>query len=486
NISSGNPVFTASPTSFTLNPGASQQVTMTFTPTAAGAVTGNATITHNAANGSSTVSLSGTGDTHSTGLSTSTGRFSVGVPASAWVLMSVPYTLDNTAASALSSQLTGEDAWKMFVFSGGAYQDISTSSSAFQLARGFWFKTAARTSAFHLNFGGGSVVTSSTQQITVPTGWSIIGTPFYNNEATWSPVNTTAGSSGIRVWKYAHESNSWVGPLNPSTERMKPFEGYAVYNQTGAAAAFTFTRGPVTSGSVREWQEGDGWYLTLNVGDASLRIGEHRSAAEGLDLYDYPMPPSVPDATTERASLAGKLWSDIRPVENDAVTRWKVTIVPSGSPSIEIEEAFGIPPGWRVLAEGIPGIGSLALEQGKRYTLPDVAVPYTLVLVAGPQRTAEQEAVPASFSLSQNYPNPFNPSTTVTYQLASEGEVSLKVFNMLGEEVATLVGGYQKPGTYEVQWNGKNNDGAVVPSGIYFYSLRSGAFIDSKRMLLLK
>ena len=91
------------------------------------------------------------------------------------------------------------------------------------------------------------------------------------------------------------------------------------------------------------------------------------------------------------------------------------------------------------------------------------------------------EKIPASFSLSQNYPNPFNPSTTIKFQVSSFKFVSLKVYDVLGREVATLVNEQKSPGIYTVQW-----DASGVASGVYFYRLASGGFIETKRLLLLR
>lgn len=486
NVTSSNAAFTVSPTNFTLTAGSSQVVTVTFSPTVAGAHSATITLTHNASGGSSTVTATGTGEARSTGLATSTGRFSGGIPASSWVLMSVPYTLDNPSATALSAQLTGANAWKMYAYVGGNYQDISSAPDAFQLGRGFWFKTVARSSAFNLNFGGGSLVAGTSYQITVPTGWSLVGPPFYNNEATWSPVNTTAGSSGIRVWKYAHETNSWQGPLNPAVERMKPFGGYAVYNQTGAAATFTFTRGPVAAGSVREWTEGDGWYALLKIGTSSLRVGSHRLAKIEGDFYDYPSPPVPPESSVEGPSLDGKLWSDIRALDLSGVMKWRILVPPGTANALVTDELFGLPSGWKLVGTGIPNAGVVELEPGTKIPLPQLSTSYTLTLVAGRREEVEQETIPTSFSLGQNYPNPFNPSTSISYRLSAPSNVSLVVYNVIGKEVAILVQTYQQPGAYEVRWDGKDTAGELVPSGIYFYTLRAGQFTATKKMLFLR
>lgn len=89
--------------------------------------------------------------------------------------------------------------------------------------------------------------------------------------------------------------------------------------------------------------------------------------------------------------------------------------------------------------------------------------------------------VPAEFALMQNYPNPFNPSTTITYQVAVTGRVSLKAYNLLGQEIATLVNEVKSPGTYALKWNAEG-----IPSGIYFYKMQSGSFSATRRMMVLK
>jgi hypothetical protein len=85
------------------------------------------------------------------------------------------------------------------------------------------------------------------------------------------------------------------------------------------------------------------------------------------------------------------------------------------------------------------------------------------------------------FQLYQNYPNPFNPTTIISYQIINDGLVTIKVFDVLGREIRTLVNGYKVQGTYSVSF-----DASKLASGIYFYQLRSGNFISTKKMLLLK
>ena len=92
-----------------------------------------------------------------------------------------------------------------------------------------------------------------------------------------------------------------------------------------------------------------------------------------------------------------------------------------------------------------------------------------------------RNALPTVFNLEQNYPNPFNPSTVISYQLPVNSNVSLKIYDLLGREIATLVNEEQSAGWKEVKWNATG-----VASGIYFYKLTAGSFVETKKMLMLK
>ncbi|MDI6778679.1 MAG: T9SS type A sorting domain-containing protein, partial [Bacteroidota bacterium] len=94
--------------------------------------------------------------------------------------------------------------------------------------------------------------------------------------------------------------------------------------------------------------------------------------------------------------------------------------------------------------------------------------------------------VPEKFSVSQNYPNPFNPSTSIRYSLPASSNVKLIVFDITGNKVAELVNSDQAPGTYEATWNGRNDMGLDVSSGVYFYRLKCGNFTETKKLLLMK
>jgi Secretion system C-terminal sorting domain len=93
----------------------------------------------------------------------------------------------------------------------------------------------------------------------------------------------------------------------------------------------------------------------------------------------------------------------------------------------------------------------------------------------------DAQGVPAAWALEQNYPNPFNPTTVISYRLAAGNSVRLAVFDLLGREVALLVNENKKPGTYRVEF-----DATRFASGIYFYRLEAGPFVQTRKLCLVK
>jgi hypothetical protein len=98
----------------------------------------------------------------------------------------------------------------------------------------------------------------------------------------------------------------------------------------------------------------------------------------------------------------------------------------------------------------------------------------------------DDPGISRSYELYQNYPNPFNPNTAISYQLVANSFVTLKVYDVLGREIRTLVEGIVQAGVHSAGWDGKNDWGVGVPSGIYLCQLRTGSFVMTRKMLLIK
>ncbi|HOI28176.1 MAG TPA: T9SS type A sorting domain-containing protein [Melioribacteraceae bacterium] len=100
--------------------------------------------------------------------------------------------------------------------------------------------------------------------------------------------------------------------------------------------------------------------------------------------------------------------------------------------------------------------------------------------------TEEVELLPVAYSLEQNYPNPFNPETVISFSLPKSGNVQIKVYDVLGKEIKTLMSEDRTAGNHKIYWNATDDHGRRVSSGVYFYTISSGDFIQTKKMVLMK
>ncbi|MDP3444859.1 MAG: FlgD immunoglobulin-like domain containing protein, partial [Ignavibacteria bacterium] len=131
------------------------------------------------------------------------------------------------------------------------------------------------------------------------------------------------------------------------------------------------------------------------------------------------------------------------------------------------------PPGWYYIVNSDRGTVSLYLIRA-----------YVSSTVSGVKE--EYELLPGTYALAQNYPNPFNPETAISYTLAKQEFVTVKIYDALGKEIRTLVNQEREAGSYKTNWNGTDDNGNLVSSGIYFYKINAGKFSQTKKMVLAK
>jgi photosystem II stability/assembly factor-like uncharacterized protein len=123
-------------------------------------------------------------------------------------------------------------------------------------------------------------------------------------------------------------------------------------------------------------------------------------------------------------------------------------------------------------------------SEGNIYLVTDAGL-YKTISITSIHITG-QPILPNNISLCQNYPNPFNPSTKIEFALPHEANISLKIYDVMGREVATLLHEAKSAGRYVVEWNGRNTLNRQAASGIYFYGLEAGNYVETKKMILLK
>lgn len=164
----------------------------------------------------------------------------------------------------------------------------------------------------------------------------------------------------------------------------------------------------------------------------------------------------------------------------------------AGSNGSAITIGWNLPAGATGLLEDLLGgvVVSQAMQDSGTITISNLAldklkmtVTYNNIMTSVDEAGPE---LPDGFELEQNYPNPFNPTTMLSYKLAISSEVNLSIFNMAGQMVRTLVDGSKAAGAYKVRWDGRDQQGAKVASGLYLYRLRIGEQIRTRSMLLTK
>ena len=190
-------------------------------------------------------------------------------------------------------------------------------------------------------------------------------------------------------------------------------------------------------------------------------------------------------------------------VSIDSSATMTFTIINTGNADLEVTNISSNEPAFTVITsaivppyssqevevtftptEEIQYNGIIELSHNAQGSPDTVTVTGDGVIVPG----VEDELQPLTFSLEQNYPNPFNPVTMIKYQISELSFVTIKVYDVLGNEIETLVDEYKLAGTYEVEFNAASHSGEVrnLTSGVYFYKLVAGSFVETKKMLLLK
>jgi hypothetical protein len=123
----------------------------------------------------------------------------------------------------------------------------------------------------------------------------------------------------------------------------------------------------------------------------------------------------------------------------------------------------------------------IALQPGEFHIYTTVKLPTPEVGILLGLEDSEIADAPTEYALQQNYPNPFNPTTTIRYSIINPDVVKIKIYDVLGREVRTLVNEFKQVGTYELQFSANG-----LASGIYLYRIESGSFVETKKMILLK
>ncbi len=244
------------------------------------------------------------------------------------------------------------------------------------------------------------------------------------------------------------------------------------------------------------------WTFPLSVRDGQgtilLRIGIHPNGTDGFDpgLDQFAPPPAPSGSFDARLRVLSPLDDYITDIRNNSPGNktWLMLYqASSGNGPVVISwDSTTLPAPMRI-TDAINGtLFFLDMSLAGSVSSSNAFLSIGLQIVADISVGVAEKERPHEYRLFQNSPNPFNPSTTIKYALPAQSHVTLKIYDILGHEIRTLVSGLVDAGYKSVQWDSNNNYGNHVASGVYFYRLEatssdnlSGSFMQLKKMLLL-
>jgi hypothetical protein len=325
----------------------------------------------------------------------------------------------------------------VFKFSGG-YVPVTTAAPT----EGYWMKNNG---AETYSYPAIQVVTHT--DINAAAGWNLIG-GYENTVPTASLTTTPSGLLLLPIYEY---SGGYIVATN-----IVP--GYAYWAKMSAAGAINAPPLAKGSGEVVEYFAED-WGRIILTDAAGTNYTLYAVNGE-VDLNNYELPPAPPEGMFDIRYGSGRIAEDLsstQSIELSGVT-YPLTVRVEGM-DISLQDETG------------KQIGS-GLKAGEEVTIQNPV--NKLMVLSG-------ELTPTVYALEQNYPNPFNPATTIKFSIPEATNVTLSIYNTLGQKVTELVNTKLESGNYSYQWDAGN-----VATGMYIYELRTDKFVSVKKMMLLK
>jgi len=312
----------------------------------------------------------------------------------------------------------------------------------------------------------------------------MIATPFA------FPINWNNVSQSLALRYY--DGTDWL-----FASLMEPFKGYAVYSSEETIVEVPPLESPTLLSFRKESLlpfEPD-WYMQISITanhfqDQYNYVGASSFTTPLIDRYDYQEPPPIGNFVSlyfTSQDYEGRFSTDFRQSgQNGYLFDFEVTSNVQGLKNIEINaENLSLQYDWMVISK------ETGVNYGKEIIqLTQSQANYTLIIGTDAylaEFKMEYSQLPSDFRLYQNYPNPFNPNTSICYQLPQQSEVTIEIFNILGQRVITLQQNeIKEAGYYQIPWDGTSDTGEKVASGIYILQLRTNNYHQSIKMMIQK
>ncbi|MFA7287511.1 MAG: GLUG motif-containing protein [Melioribacteraceae bacterium] len=361
-----------------------------------------------------------------------------------WNMISMPVKVPDmittkTFPNALSS---------VYEFKNG-YKAIDT----LKLGNGYWVKYDSTTKIIVKGEPAGLNSISG-----LKSGWNMIGG--YDKDLAVNGLSTTPNNIVISNYYGYSKQSGYI-----STDTLKKGQGYwiklnqdGVINLTNPNGSSSSLLSKLNEDKKIDYNEG----VRFNVADAQGRGSELILTNSTRTLNNYDLPPLPPQGICDlrwAGDRSVKMWGDGKSEMLISSAEYPVIIRVTGGDVIIKDNLGGRLLNQIVKSGGILRISDSAIERLE----------------------IENLILPTEFALMQNYPNPFNPSTTIKYELPTNSLVTIKVYDIIGKEIATLINANKTAGAHEVKF-----DGSSLSSGIYIYKIQAGNYLQTKKMILMK
>jgi len=400
------------------------------------------------------------------------------LPHKQYTMVSFPGDLDDDNAEKVIENTLGSSdptRWRSFGYNSSTGNYVEN-AGYFSAGRSLWIITSETSNGLD---GGSGMVTSleNSFSLSLNQGWNMIGNPYAFN----LDISNNVGASGdLEMTLYGYDGSGYV-----SENEMIPGEGYWIWsNEDGASLEFDHT----ASGGGSQKQMIGGWKFNLSAAingyhDSENRLGAHPLADDQRDNIDAHEPPVIGDYV--QLAFDNTDWTDkgiySKDIRKEGQTSyiWNVDVKSNiaGQLSVKGFNTSYIPSEYDAVLIDLGNRVQHNLRSGEPYKYVSIgdekAHPFQVV-VGLPEKVSKSIVdlgiLPTEFSVDQNVPNPFNPITSIRVQLVEDARVTIKIFNIMGEEVLTLNDNeFMESGHRQVIWNGRDNFNRQLPSGLYLY-----------------
>jgi hypothetical protein len=416
-------------------------------------------------------------------------------------MISVPLELTNRQVQNVLGDDYGQydpEQWRVFRWEDGDYVEYPDITASFIPGTAFWLVTRDSES-FDVDNG---ISTDSSQPFsyTLQPGWNQVANPFafpIFSDTVDVPENVLDPPVYYDGNEYQYDA-----PI------IQPWQGYFVYNKTNSPVTIYFppiaAQGGVPKLSKRLSINSESEYMlqlsaamqNTRLIDTQNYLGLRENASDIRDNLDLAEAPPI----GEHIQLSiieneARYAANFKPTQSSG-HQWEVELIVS--PLIEMPVHISL------LATGNLPEGQRLYILDKDY---DCAIPIAeqnfsvkisqgmpvrhFKILVGTKEYAEQNSqgislIPLNYELGQNFPNPFNPETTIPYQLGRRSEVTLEIYNIIGQRIRTLVHGVQSTGQYAVTWDGTDDAGKSVATGIYICQFQADEFAATQKLILVR